>query len=545
MRNSGIVIFILAIVAGYALRAIPQDQRTGFVDVLGWLLIPLTLVGAFLFWRGRQFEARASAPTVLAGSGPQVLYLRPFRSDASTLRYVLQSLLTARMISGMITEEEQLRDAIQPFGDLVAIGRPGEKLPLPGAARIYASDEEWKSVVDQHMTSSRLVIIRAGSGQGLLWEMREAIKKVESRRLLFLILHMKGKDYESFRQQAALSLDIVLPPVREVKRLLFQVSGLVAFTHDGKPIFLPLRSPLFRRSVLKPMVPMFQFTLRPVFEESGLEWRKPPVSGAVVFAFSLLSLLGVGFVTLLAFAGHEWWTSRSAGNTQSAVFEEVSSSSSEPLLAPVAEQTKPASPFDKAESRFEKRIFSTPSLLAQIEKIVNSPDLSSLPPDDAAAKAGNIAQEFARSHVRSGLIRLPDDPLLAKLELDRKFLKRADSETCAAFAMGKISAQQVTQVLHDFEAREIDQWFDVSFQALKADVDGDPARSVHNERIRQTMQAMLGAMSEEDSATMRRVWANPAQSSKEEICWTERTLRGRIAGLDRSDQVMWALAIYK
>src|SRR5215469_6874005 len=43
MRNSGIVIFILAIVAGYTLRAIPQDQRTGFVEVLGWLLIPLTL----------------------------------------------------------------------------------------------------------------------------------------------------------------------------------------------------------------------------------------------------------------------------------------------------------------------------------------------------------------------------------------------------------------------------------------------------------------------------------------------------------------------
>jgi len=545
MRNFGIVIFVLAIVTVYALRMIPQDERTGFLEVLGGLLIPLVLVGAFLFWRGLQFEARASAATVLAGTGPQVLYLRPFRSDASTFRYVMQSLLTARMIAGMITEEEQLRDAIQPFGDLVAIGRPGEKLPLPGAARIYASDEEWKSVVDQHMTSARLVIIRAGTGQGLLWEMREAIKKVESRRLLFLLLHMKGKDYESFRQQAALSLDIVLPPVRDVKRLLYQVSGVVAFTHDWKPVFLPLRRPLVRRSVLKPMVPMFQFTLRPIFEESGVEWRKPPVSVAVVSALSFLSLLGVGLVTLLAFAGHEAWTSRSTRNTQSSALEQVSSSSSDPLLAPVADQANPATPFDAAESRFEQRIFSTPSLRAQIDKIVNSPDLSSLPPDEAAARAGNIAREAARNHVRAGLIRLADEPLLAKLELDRTFLSLANSEACAAFVMGKISEQQVTQVLHEFEARDIDQWFDVSFQALKADVEGDPARSADKERIRQTMKEMLNAMPEEDSVTMRRVWANPARSSKEEICWSERTLRGRIAGLDRSDQVMWALSVYQ
>jgi hypothetical protein len=290
---------------------------------------------------------------------------------------------------------------------------------------------------------------------------------------------------------------------------------------------------------------MFQFTLRPVFEESGLEWRKPPVSGGIVLAFSLLTLLGLGFVTLLGVAGHEWWTSRSTQNTQSPVIEETSPSSSEPLLAPVAEETRPPSPFDEAESRFEKRMFSTPSLAAQIEKIVNSPDLRSLPPDDAVAKARNTAHDFARSHVRSGLLRLADDPLLVKLELDRKFLSLADPKTCGAFVMGKISEQQVTQVLHEFNARDIDQWFDVSFQALKADVDGDPARSADKARIRQTMQEMLGAMSREDSATMRRVWANPAQSSKEDICWTERALRDRIAGLDRSDQVMWALSVYE
>jgi len=48
-------------------------------------------------------------------------------------------------VSGITTQEEQLAEVLRPFGDLVAIGRAGEQLPTPGAARIYASDAEWKS----------------------------------------------------------------------------------------------------------------------------------------------------------------------------------------------------------------------------------------------------------------------------------------------------------------------------------------------------------------------------------------------------------------
>jgi hypothetical protein len=32
--------------------------------------------------------------------------------------------------------EEQLADQLHPFGEMITIGRPGERLPLPGAVRI-------------------------------------------------------------------------------------------------------------------------------------------------------------------------------------------------------------------------------------------------------------------------------------------------------------------------------------------------------------------------------------------------------------------------
>ena len=65
-------------------------------------------------------------------SRPHVLYLRSFQTDASTPFKVLAS--------GFTTEEEQLADVLRPLGEMVAIGRPGESLPTPGAARTYATD---------------------------------------------------------------------------------------------------------------------------------------------------------------------------------------------------------------------------------------------------------------------------------------------------------------------------------------------------------------------------------------------------------------------
>ncbi|HKD25824.1 MAG TPA: hypothetical protein VKC66_07880, partial [Xanthobacteraceae bacterium] len=100
--------------------------------LLGFLMIP---GGAYLFWRGREYAAKADAEGILTGSNPDVLYLRAFRSDQSTVGYLALSFGT------MFTDEEELADVLRPFGDLIAIGQPGEDLPKPGAARIYVSDE--------------------------------------------------------------------------------------------------------------------------------------------------------------------------------------------------------------------------------------------------------------------------------------------------------------------------------------------------------------------------------------------------------------------
>ena len=86
--------------------------------------------GTFLSWRGRQYAAKANAEKILH-SKPDVLYLRAFRSDISTVKGVFGGVLFGLREAGSATQEEQLADVLRPIGDFVAIGQPGEELPTP------------------------------------------------------------------------------------------------------------------------------------------------------------------------------------------------------------------------------------------------------------------------------------------------------------------------------------------------------------------------------------------------------------------------------
>jgi hypothetical protein len=181
----------------------------------------------------------------------------------------------------------------------VAIGRPGEGLPTPGAARIYASDEEWKDVVKRQMQTARLVVIMAAVGENVLWELTQAVETLEPQKVLILVLEMTAKDYESFRTKANPILGVSLPGARATRRR--GVSGFISFAANWKPSFLALKAPYFRSGSFKSLA---KYALRPVFESFGLEWQPPPISVVsprvyfmivgVVAAFIPAKLLGLG-----------------------------------------------------------------------------------------------------------------------------------------------------------------------------------------------------------------------------------------------------------
>jgi hypothetical protein len=237
---------------------------------------PILVVGAFLYLRSRQYVDETVATRVISDSRPHVLYLRSFAADISTMGYVFSTLNLIKVASGWKTDEEQLVEVLQPFGDLVAIGKPGETLPTPGAARIYASDADWEEVVTDKMQTAQLVVVLAGTSGGLLWEFKKVVQVVNPKKLLIVILNMRTKTYDSFIEDVEQIFNVTFPKGHELKRF-GTISGFFRFSPNWSPIFLPLRAPFFRCGD-KQYGGLFKFTLRPLFEEYGLEWKPSPVS---------------------------------------------------------------------------------------------------------------------------------------------------------------------------------------------------------------------------------------------------------------------------
>lgn len=307
LKRTGVTLIVAGVIYPLAITYITLNDLLGvndlilasnkFVIKLVFDFFPLLLIvaGAFVLWRGRQYVGRANAKKIITDPKQRVLYLRSFRSDASTWGNVFSLFVPGRLVEGLATKEEELADVLRPFGDLVAIGQPGEALPKPGAARIYAADAEWKEVVQGELRDARLVIIRAGVEENLLWELSRCVEILNPQKLLILIPNMNAERYHSFCVKANSVLGISLPEGRELERF-GRVSGFIGFAKDWKPSFFPLRAPFFRRSVFKPDERLFKFALRPVFESFGLEWQPPPVSlssvvATVGLAFSMLFLL--------------------------------------------------------------------------------------------------------------------------------------------------------------------------------------------------------------------------------------------------------------
>ena len=289
---------VVGSVSGVVLSGSPGWPILGESKLLFAILaLPTILLfaGAFLSWRGRQYAAQASVESIITDAKPHLLYLRPFRSDYTTRREVFSHEFFAT------TEEEQLADVLRPFGELVAIGRPGESLPTPGAARIYTSDEEWKDVVKRQMQATRLVVIRAAIGENVLWELTQAVKTVDPQKLLILVMKMKAEEYESFRAKANPILGVSLPEGAILWRFgrvygFRRVSGFISFAADWKPNFLALKGPYFRSGSYKSLA---KYALKPVFESFGIEWQPPPISVSWLIPFFIIVVIAAAEAVLI------------------------------------------------------------------------------------------------------------------------------------------------------------------------------------------------------------------------------------------------------
>lgn len=263
--------------------------------------IVLSFVGIGVFRLGRRLNVRSRRHLNLVlpsdwtpESGSFTLYLRSFSDDvlrqstdeihlgATSVSYTLANI----PISGL-AQEEQLVGALTPIGPVVAVGRPGETLPLAGAHRMYPPDGAWQETVLGLMRESGLVIIAAGLGDGLMWEYLQAVQTVSPDRLV-LVVFMDAESYERFRETSTSEFATlarkprtaegkawsppVLPEYPSAAELGDATAWIIRFEADWTPVSVTLKktnrtSPRHRKGLWL----AFSEALLPTFEKLKVE----------------------------------------------------------------------------------------------------------------------------------------------------------------------------------------------------------------------------------------------------------------------------------
>ena len=237
----------------------------GFLWTLLWAPAALLILAGYRLCQ-RRYDPRHSTDT-----RKPVLFLRPFEDDAATTlqppgllaslcgvrpdaphfqlhlapetgRVKLRTLALAanpvglaRMFlnHGVGSTEESLVRFFEDYGPVIAIGKPGETLATPGAARVYLEEGDWQREVLAELQRSQAVIMQPGASAGIHWELEQIREHVEPYRVLFCLVSFwkNPQDYERLSSELRRHLQVDLP--RAVPYLGYPV--FVYFDHGWKP----------------------------------------------------------------------------------------------------------------------------------------------------------------------------------------------------------------------------------------------------------------------------------------------------------------------
>jgi TM2 domain-containing membrane protein YozV len=277
-----------------------------------------------LYRSGWKYEALTAEEVLSRDTRPPVVYLRSFEVDDQIV--VTSGTRLARLGSyvaytAVVSPEQEMTWIMSRVGPVVAIGKPGERLPELGAARMYVSDDEWRDVVGDLLARAALVVIRAGETQGVWWEIEQSLTRCPRQKVVIVAVGVE-QQLANFDRRFAEAFGVPQrAPARErsalftrVMRILFPygmtTGKIVYFDGEGRPREWPLfwmpSLRMFFMNAYSPHGAALRDGFRHVFAELQLPWRTTPTLTSAV----LLALFG-GVIGLHHFYLGErrkgWW----------------------------------------------------------------------------------------------------------------------------------------------------------------------------------------------------------------------------------------------
>jgi hypothetical protein len=210
----------------------------------------LSFLGLYLNHTGKKLTAKTAEEEMSKDTRNPVLYLRSFIDDVVAAKVVKRSpleriWLPQHLTLSVVTEEELIAIELSRIGPCVAVGSPGEKLPPLGMKRMYFDHDEWEEGVRQLMLRAELIVMRAGSTPGFLWELKTAVDSVSPKKLLILIPDTIVGEQNSdsrklvgqiaFPEAANELLPKKIPPFSVKKEPWMSLSAVVSFQSDWTP----------------------------------------------------------------------------------------------------------------------------------------------------------------------------------------------------------------------------------------------------------------------------------------------------------------------
>jgi hypothetical protein len=267
-----------------------------FAKIVGFVLLT---VGYRLVRTSKRIGAFSANERLQRDPRPRILYIRAFVNDNRLTSQADpgEKFFNPLAWSQEVRFEEALANGLAPIGALCAIGKPGEELPLLGAVRHYPKGP-WKDAFKQMHNECALVAVQAGHGDGLTYELIEALKLASFKPILLCFPLARPGDPPPEKEYAAFKALLEQQGVRPVLPPRLGRGYFIWFSTPKEGMVLTPREVSFEARRMNEVFPGFT-AVRQKFDDivPGMTWHAVHRSErTMIIAFSILA----GFATALS-----------------------------------------------------------------------------------------------------------------------------------------------------------------------------------------------------------------------------------------------------